>query len=196
MKSNGWIIIADRFGLGPVGQERYGRPIWMALARELSAGAPRTGTSGWCAGTAEGQSAGVQVEFLALRSDGTIDARLAPDWPILNEALADAVSSLPPRGSEETRLSTYWIDQTLNRLGALQRRSEEGVIASGNAYSLMFDGDGVRAVFDYGDANEDVELMSVDDFVGILEGWRAAVVAAQAYETRTVPETYRRNPWP
>jgi hypothetical protein len=137
----------------------------------------------------------VHVEFLALRDDGTIDARLAADWPIFNEALADAVSSLPPRGSSETQLSTYWIDHTRDRLNALRQRGEDGLIASGNAYSLRLDGGGVQAVFDYGDANEDVELMSVEDFVGILYRWRAAVVAAQAHETRTVPETYRRNPW-
>jgi hypothetical protein len=138
----------------------------------------------------------VDVEFLALRDDGTIDARLSPEWPIFNEALADAVSSLPPRGSSETRLSTYWIDQTLDRLRAFSQQGNHGLIASGNAYSLTFDGDGVQAVFDYGEANEDVELMSVEDFVDVLDRWRAAVVAAQAYETRVVPETYRRNPWP
>ena len=142
------------------------------------------------------QSACVEVEFVSARGDGTIDARLGDDWPIFNEALADAVSSLPPRGSDETRLSTYWIDQTLSRLEVLQQHSEPRPIASGNAYSLVFDGDGVEAVFDYGDPNEDVELMSVDDFRRILHGWRARVVVAQAHETRTVPETYRRNPWP
>lgn len=138
----------------------------------------------------------VHVEFLGLRDDGTIDARLGFDWPIFNEALADAVSSLPPRGSNETRLSTYWIDQTLVRLATLQAQDQTGPIASGNACSIVFDGDGVEAVFDYGDPNEDVELMSTDDFTSILERWRAAVLAAQAHETRAVPETYRRNPWP
>src|SRR4051812_44981658 len=36
--------------------------------------------------------------------------------------------------------------------------------------------------------------MSVDDLVDILEGWRAPAIAAQAFETRTVPETYRSKP--
>jgi hypothetical protein len=136
------------------------------------------------------------VEFVGLRDDGTIDARLGSEWPIFNEALADAVSSLPPRGSSEARLSTYWIEQTLARLATLEARNETGPIASGNAYSLVFDGDGVEAVFDYGDPNEEVELMSTADFRSILEGWHRAVLAAQAHETRTVPQTYRRNPWP
>jgi hypothetical protein len=143
-----------------------------------------------------GHSVCVEVELLQLRDDGTIDVRLGPDWPIFNEALADAVSSLPPRGSDEKRLSTYWIDRTLGRLNALQNEGHTGPIAAGNAWSILLDGDGVQAVFDYGDPNEDVELMSTEDFRAILEGWRAAVVAAQSHETRIVPETYRRNPWP
>ena len=129
-----------------------------------------------------GQTAWVHVEFVALRDDGTVVARLSPDWPIFNEALADAVSSLPPRGSSEKRLSTYWIDRTLDRLALLQEASQPGPVASGNAYSLLFDGDSVQAVFDYGDPNEDVELMSVQDFRWILRGWRAAVLAAATYE--------------
>lgn len=84
----------------------------------------------------------------------------------------------------------------LERLATLHARDQTGPIAGGNAYSLVFDGDGVEAVFDYGDPNEEVELMSTDDFTSILERWRAAVLAAQAHETRAVPETYRRNPWP
>lgn len=152
--------------------------------------------SRWFAAPSRGHHARVQVEFVGLRDDGTIDARLGPDWPIFNEALADAVSSLPPRGSNETRVSTYWIDQTLERLATLQARDQTGPIAGGNAYSLVFHGDGVEAVFDDGDPNEEVELMSTDDFTSILERWRAAVLAAQAHETRAVPETYRRNPWP
>lgn len=138
----------------------------------------------------------MEIELLQLRDDGTIDVRLGPDWPIFNEALVDAISSIPPRGSDETRLSTYWIDGTLERLDALQAEGQTGAIAGGNAYSIVFDGDGIEAVFDYGDPNEEVELMSTDDFRSILEAWRVAVIDAQAHETRTVPETYRRNPWP
>jgi hypothetical protein len=103
--------------------------------------------------TAIWHSAYVEVELRQLRDDGTIDVRLGPDWPIFNEALADAVSSLPPRGSDEKRLSTYWIDRMLERLDALQNEGTTGSIAAGNAYSIVFDGDGVEAVFAYGDPN-------------------------------------------
>jgi hypothetical protein len=136
----------------------------------------------------------VEFELAQLRDDGTIDVRLGPDWPIFNEALADAVSSLPHRGSEEAHLSTYWFDRTLEQLDAHESQHSAGRVARGNAYSLVFDGNGIEAVFDYGDPNEDVELMSTADFREILTSWRRAVIAAQARESRTVPETYRRNP--
>jgi len=70
------------------------------------------------------------------------------------------------------------------RLAALQAQNQTGPIAGGNAYSLAFDGDGVEAIFDYGDPNEDVELMSVDDFRSILEGWRAAVTRVTSHASR------------
>jgi hypothetical protein len=136
----------------------------------------------------------VEFELVQLRDDGTIDARLGPNWPIFNEALADAVSSLPHRGSNEAHLSTYWIDRTLEQLDTRQAQGSPGRIASGNAYSLVFDGTGVQAVFDYGDPNEDVELMSTEDFREVLTSWRVAVIAARAHERRIVPDTYRRNP--
>jgi hypothetical protein len=91
-------------------------------------------------------------------------------------------------------LSTYWIDRTLEQLDARESQPSAGRIASGNAYSLVFDGNGIERVFDYGHPNEDVERMSAADFREILTSWRAAVIAAQAHESRTVPETYRRNP--
>jgi hypothetical protein len=136
----------------------------------------------------------VDFELAQLRDDGTIDVRLGPDWPIFNEALADAVSSLPHRGSKEVRLSTYWIDRTLEQLDALESQGSTGRIARGNAYSLVFTGNGIEAVFDYGDPNEDGERMSTADFREILTSWRAVVIAAQAHESRAVPETYRRKP--
>jgi hypothetical protein len=71
----------------------------------------------------------VDVEFLQLREDGTVDARPGPDWPIFNEALADAISSLPPRGSNERRLSTYWIDNTLDHCRRLRRAAASGPIS-------------------------------------------------------------------
>src|SRR5437899_1886023 len=84
-----------------------------------------------------GQSESVEVDFAQLRDDGTVDARLGPEWPIFNEALADSISSLPPRGSAEKRLSTYWIDKTLERLRSVQQTTAEGRIASGNAYGIV-----------------------------------------------------------
>ena len=142
-----------------------------------------------------GQSESVEVDFAQLRDDGTVDARLGPEWPIFNEALADSISSLPPRGSAEKHLSTYWIDKTLERLRGLQQRNVEGRIASGNAYGIVFSSAGISAVFDYGD-EDTTETMDLGDFTDLLERWRARVIEVQQHEEREVPETYRRNPWP
>jgi hypothetical protein len=51
----------------------------------------------------------MQVDF-SVREDGQIDAELAGDWPVFNEALSDSISSLPPRGEPGRGPSTYWID--------------------------------------------------------------------------------------
>lgn len=136
----------------------------------------------------------VDIGFTQLRDDGTVDAVLGPEWPVFNDALADAVSSLPPRGSRERHLSTYWIDSTLNRLRTMRQSGETGPIASGNAYSLVLVGDEVQAVFDYGD--DSVERLPADEVDQLLVAWREHVVKAQRHERRVVPETYRRNPWP
>ena len=135
------------------------------------------------------------MEFVQLRDDGTVDARLGSEWPIFNQALADSISSVPPRGSPERHLSTFWIDSTLGRLRSMREGQTLGPIASGNAYSLILDGDDVVASFDYGD-EDDQERLAVDDVIELLTGWREAVVATQVHERRIVPETYRRNPWP
>jgi hypothetical protein len=141
------------------------------------------------------QAGCVDAAFLQLRDDGTVDARLGPEWPLFNEALADAISSLPPRGSEERRLSTYWIDAALDRLRKLQTANGQGRIAGGNAYGIVFSPDGVTAVFDYANDDDPGETMTAEEFVDLLERWRAAVLEVQKTETREVPATYRRNPW-
>jgi hypothetical protein len=136
----------------------------------------------------------INIGFAQLRDDGTIDAFLGPEWPTFNEALADTVSSLPPRGSAERHLSTYWIDNTLNRLRRMRLSGEAGPIASGNAYSLVLVGDDVTAVCDYVD-KENVERLPAGEIERFLVEWREHVVQAQQHERRVVPETYRRNPW-
>jgi hypothetical protein len=137
------------------------------------------------------------AQYVQVRDDGTIDARLGDWWATFNEALADAVTPLPPRGSTERRLSTYWIDQALRRVEDFKRSRGEGVVASGNAYSISVSvpNDDVTARFEYGDPGTQ-ESMTVEEFVAVLNGWRMAVIDAQRVEQREVPETYRRNPWP
>jgi hypothetical protein len=51
------------------------------------------------------------VEFtFSTREDGQVDATIVGEHPGLNEALADSISSLPPRGAPGRGPSTYWID--------------------------------------------------------------------------------------
>jgi hypothetical protein len=128
-------------------------------------------------------------------NDGTADARLGPGFHVFNEALADSITSIPPIGSTERHLSTYWIDQTLDRLVSIRTKGEHGRIASGNAYSIRGSDDLVTAVFDYGD-DDSIETMPVDEFIGLLKRWGTRVRQVQKDETREVPETYRRKPWP
>jgi len=136
------------------------------------------------------------ARYVQVRDDGTIDARLDDWWATFNEALADAVTSLPPRGSTERRLSTYWIDDVLRRVEDFKQSRGGGVVASGNAYSISVSlpDDDATARFDYGDADTH-ESMTIEEFVTVLSGWRMAVIDARRVEQREVTETYRRNPW-
>jgi hypothetical protein len=99
-----------------------------------------------------------------------------PDRPELKEALQDCVESLSPVGTEPS-LSTYWIDHAL---AALSRSAPtELVIASGNAWSLVRDGNAVTARFDYaGEGEEAMETIPVEDLVAGLTAYRDAVLQA------------------
>jgi len=135
------------------------------------------------------------VELTYFRSpDGAIYAKLGSPWRGFNELLSDAITPLPPIGSDETSLSTYWIDRATREL--LQRREtgDDGPVQSGNATTLILSGSTVIATSDY--ELFDDESMSVDDFLDILNQWRGEVIAVRDSEHPQIPETYRRNPYP
>ncbi len=69
-----------------------------------------------------------------------------------------------------------------------------GPIQGGNATTLTFDGDRVRASSDY--ELFDDQVMDVDSFVEVLTTWRDEVLRVLELETPAIPETYRRNPYP
>jgi hypothetical protein len=52
----------------------------------------------------------------------------------------------------------------------------------------------VLANYDYDDESEPGEALPLDDFVGLLEEWRARVILSASESRSPLPETYRRNP--
>ncbi len=135
------------------------------------------------------------MEFVfSIRDDGQVDASLGPGWPLFNEALADSVSSLPPRGATGSGPSTYWID--IAERGAI-RAAESGDVAPfnwGNMTLLRVRSGNVIASYDFSGENEPGEAVPLDEFLALLAQWRQRVIASSS--TAPLPETYRRNPLP
>jgi hypothetical protein len=108
--------------------------------------------------------------------DGLVRPDPGDDRPGLKEALNDGVESLSPVGTAPA-LSTYWIDRAL---AALQAPASPGsVISSGNAWSLVRDGDDVLVRFDYGaEGEEATATVPVDELAAGLTEYRHAVLQA------------------
>jgi hypothetical protein len=133
----------------------------------------------------------LEVRF-SVRDDGQIDAELAGDWPVLNEALRDGISSLPPRGERGRGPSTYWIDAADRGARVASERDDEQPFLWGNIPQLRVKEGRVLASFDYDEPADDDDAIALADFLALLSSWRERVVASQS-RTR-FPETYRRNP--
>lgn len=140
-----------------------------------------------------GQDARVDVTFVRAK-DGAPYARLGSAWVGLNDALADAVSSLPPRGSAEQSVSTYWIDRALSQVHRMVAAGESGPFQGGNTTTLSVVGGRVVATSDYDLFDE--ESMTVEDFEHVLSSWRVEVLRVRQAERPSIPETYRRVPYP
>jgi len=77
----------------------------------IGVGFPVRGNSGWLV-MHDGR-----VDLTYFRSpDGAVYATLGPAWPGFNELLGDAITPLPPIGSDEPSLSTYWIDREIGEI--------------------------------------------------------------------------------
>jgi hypothetical protein len=126
--------------------------------------------------------------------DGAVYATLGPAWRGFNELLADAITPLPPIGSEESSLSTYWIDRAIREVQRRQERDEDGIVQGGNATTLLLHGSNVIAASDY-DLFDDVH-MPIKDFLTVLIAWRSEVLEVRDAEHPQIPQTYRRNPYP
>ena len=124
--------------------------------------------------------------------DWTIKISLGHDWPGFTRTLADAVSTLPPRGSPDESPSAYWIDSALERVKTV---TVGAPFQSGNELALFLDGDRVRARSLY-ELFAD-EVMSKEDFIELLQSWRERVIdARRSGKAGQPPETYRRVPFP
>lgn len=112
----------------------------------------------------------------------------------VQRSLVDAVSPLPPRGSPEESLSTYWIDRAIRLVREMADGNASGLVQGGNAASILIRNGAVMATSDY-ELFED-ESMPVGDFEAVLKAWRREIIRVRDAEGPIIPETYRRNPYP
>lgn len=89
------------------------------------------------------------------REDGQVDIDLGPEWVLVTEALNDCVSSLPPRGAEETGPSPYWIDVTLDALDSAVASESSRPFIWGNSTLMRLKGGRVEARDEYDDEGID-----------------------------------------
>ena len=133
----------------------------------------------------------MKVSF-SVRDDGQVDAHVDDRLPVLNAALSDSISSLPPRGAPGNGPSTYWIDVADRGARLASERNDERPFTWGNITQLRVKGGRVLASFDFDEPSDDDEAIGLEDFLALLATWREPVVASPS---RTkFPETYRRNP--
>lgn len=136
----------------------------------------------------------VQVTFSA-REDGQVDAHLEGELRLFNHALADSISSLPPRGAQGNGPSTYWIDHAAEGVRRAAMNGDERPFTSGNITVLQVSGgDTVVAKHEYDEDDEPGDALPLVDFLALLAAWRHQVIEAATASTSPLPETYRRNP--
>lgn len=132
------------------------------------------------------------------RPDGQVDATLGPEWPLFNEALYDAISSLPPRGAAGVGPSTYWIDIASACARQAAESGDERPFTGGNITVLRVLRGRVVASYEWYEEEHETEdqweAISLADFLDLLQRWRDLVVASAERATETLPDTYRRNP--
>ena len=110
-----------------------------------------------------------------IEPSGLVRPNPGDDRPALRDALWDGVASLSPAGVAPS-VSTYWIDRALAALASSAPR--ESVVASGNAWSLLRNGDRVVVQFDADEGDEPADTIPVDELSAELTAYRDAVVQA------------------
>ena len=136
----------------------------------------------------------MEVTF-STRDDGQVDGRIGTDQPVLQEALDDSISSLPPRGAPGNGPSSYWIDHAQEGAHQAHERGDECPFTSGNITVLSVRGDMVVAKYDFDKPDVPGDEMPLNDFLALLEAWKAKVTESAAKATEPLPEKYRRKPF-
>jgi hypothetical protein len=118
---------------------------------------------------------GDTVQFRFTRQpDGLIDVEVESELPVLNDALADSVSSRAPRGATPG-LSAYWIERAEE---GVKRAADTGLVepfASGNVTYLRLEGDRVIAGYDFDTRAAETDWIPLDLFLQILDEWKNLV---------------------
>ena len=126
------------------------------------------------------------------RDDGQVDAVLPDADALVNHALGDSISSLPPRGWPGSGPSTYWIDHAEQSARRAAAEGDDQPFTWGNITVLRVVGDCVEFAYEY-DLDGGVR-MPLEEFFALLAAWRAEGVAAASSAQAPLPETHRRNP--
>ena len=146
--------------------------------------------------SADGKMLGMEMRF-TVREDGQVDVALGDRWSLFNDALADSISSLPPRGARGRGPSTYWVDVAARGLSEALRTGSDRPFTCGNITLLRLRNGAVEARYDYDDEEVEGQFLDVLDFQVILDEWRNRITSEAARHARKrLPETYRRNPMP
>jgi hypothetical protein len=128
------------------------------------------------------------------REDGPVDFALDAEWSLLEEALNDSVSSLPPRGAPGNGPSTYWADVALAGLELSLATCSGRPFTAGNFTLLRLNGGRVEARHEYDAGDVPGQFLDVGDFRQLLNDWRVRTQAKASASTAPLPQTYRRNP--
>jgi hypothetical protein len=132
----------------------------------------------------------VEYDFF-VRDDGQVDVSLGTDLPLLNRALNNCISSLPPRGADGNGPSVYWINLADQRARQALEAGDDQPFIWGNETRMQVHGHFVVASYNYDESSERVPLAY---FLTILDHWRSQVLQTAASATQPLPDTYRRNP--
>lgn len=140
----------------------------------------------------------VCVRFgFVVSGEGFVDVVLGDDLPILADALRDSLGTRPPRGARQDGPSTYWLDSALMRLRARLEDSGVQPFASGNATYLQLRNGAVEARYDYDEVDSDlVNTVAPEEMLGLLETWRAEVLAVSPAADRRMPPPPSARPMP